>query len=206
MSQKYKKIISKNIQAIEKINNFAEKFHIFVTNFISSSMITKNRRLAIIQELVNMYSPNSQGKLLKLLHDKGFAITQTTLSRDIKQLKISKMPDDKGNYAYKSLHHEASISNRFPIKDKVTHPANQGFISYEFSYQFCVIKTRSGYSSGIATDINNRASSVILSAIAGDNTVLLIPKEGITREEILDALTKIIPGIKKEGEELKKQE
>jgi transcriptional regulator of arginine metabolism len=168
-------------------------------------MITKNRRLAIILELVNTHSPNSQGKLLKLLHDRGFTITQTTLSRDIKQLKISKMPDDKGNYSYASPNHETNYSNKSLIRDRVIHPSNHGFISFEFSYQFGVIKTRTGYTNGIATEVNNRATSIILGTVVGDNTILLIPKEGATRQEIIDVLAKIIPGMKKGEEELKNQ-
>jgi len=161
-------------------------------------MITKNRRLAIIAELVNTYSPNSQGKLLKLLHDRGFAITQTTLSRDIKQLKISKIPDDKGNYVYMTTHQEARTSNRLFAKDKTALSSPRGFLSIEFSNQLGVIKTRSGYASGIASDINHKASSIILGTIVNDSILLLIPREGVTRQEILNTLAAIIPGVKME--------
>jgi len=160
-------------------------------------MITKNRRLAIIQELVNVHSPNSQGKLLKLLRERGFAITQTTLSRDIKQLKISKMPNDKGNYTYMNPQNEPIKITRFISKEKPVSTLNRGFISFEFSYNLGVIKTRQGYASAMASDIETRASSVILGAIASENTILIIPREGITREEIFNSLEAIIPEIKK---------
>jgi len=162
-------------------------------------MITKNRRLAIILELVNMHTPSSQGKLLKLLHDKGFAITQTTLSRDIKQLKISKIPDDKGNYIYTAPHQETISPGRVFIKDKVLPLSNRGFLSIEFSNNLGVIKTRPGYANGIASDIDNLASSAILGTIAGEKTVLLIPREEATRQDVLDILAKIIPGLRKEN-------
>ena len=165
-------------------------------------MITKNRRLAIIRELVNIHSPNSQGKLLKLLHERGFAITQTTLSRDIKQLKISKMPDERGNYIYMNPHQEATNLNRFFHKDKSISILNRRFISIDFSNQLGIIKTREGYANSIALDIDTHASSVILGTIAGENTVLVIPRENVTREEVLNALEMIIPGVKKENGEL----
>jgi len=161
-------------------------------------MITKKRRLAIIQELVNTHAPNSQGKLLKLLHDRGFTITQTTLSRDIKELKISKMPDDRGNYIYMNPLHETNYSDRLFVKNKTTPPISRGFISFDFSYQFGVIKTRPGFAGEIALDINNHASSTFLGSIPGNDTLLLIPREGVSRQEILDILTKIIPGFKRE--------
>ena len=162
-------------------------------------MITKKRRLAIIQELVNTHSPNSQGKLLKLLHDKGFVITQTTLSRDIKQLKISKSPDDKGNYVYMTPHYESNNSDRVLIKNKIFPSFKRGFVSFDFSYQLGVIKTRPGFASEIAMDINNYASPAILGTIAGNDTLLVIPREGATRQEISDVLAKIIPGFRKES-------
>jgi len=164
-------------------------------------MITKNRRLAIIQELVNTHSPNSQGKLLKLLHERGFVITQTTLSRDIKQLKISKMPDEKGNYIYMAPNQEKSYPNRYLAKEKTIPLSYRGFTSFEFSYQVGIIKTRRGYASGIALDIDNRASSIIAGTIASEDTVLLIPREGVSRQEIVDTLMKIIPGMKKRDDE-----
>jgi len=160
-------------------------------------MITKNRRLAIILELVNIHSPNSQGKLLKLLHDRGFTITQTTLSRDIKQLKISKMPDDRGNYIYTVPRSEASHSNRISVKEKTGHVSNRGFISIDFSCQLCVIRTRPGYASGMAADIESHIFSFILGVITGDDTILLVIREGISRQEVLNKLASIIPGMKK---------
>ena len=159
-------------------------------------MITKNRRLAIIQELVNLHSPNSQGRLLKLLHERGFAITQTTLSRDIKQLKISKMPNDKGSYTYTNPQNEKVGLNRFNNKEKNVYALNRGIISFDFSYQFGIIKTRSGYANAIALDIDAYASSVILGTVAYDTTVLIIPVEGVTREEITNTIEAIIPEIK----------
>jgi len=161
-------------------------------------MITKNRRLAIIEELVNTHSPNSQSKLLKLLHEKGFVITQTTLSRDIKQLKISKMPDEKGNYIYMTPRQEKYYPNRYLSREKTVHLSYRGFISCEFSYQLGLIKTRNGYANGIAMDIDNHASSVILGTIADDDTIIIIPREGVSRQEILNTLSKIIPGMKNE--------
>ena len=165
-------------------------------------MITKNRRLAIIQELVNAHSPKSQGKLLKLLHERGFTITQTTLSRDIKQLKISKMPNDKGSYTYTNPNMEPANLNRLIHRDKIVSSYNRGFVSIEFSNNLGVIKTRAGYATGIALDIDTYASSVILGTIANENMVLIIPREGITQDVILSTLETIIPGMKNENKEL----
>jgi len=113
------------------------------------------------------------------------------------------MPNDNGDYVYMNPpQKEVSQPSRISIKESFVPSMPRGFISFEFSYQLGVIKTRHGYASGIALEINKHASSVILGAIAGDDTVLLIPKENVTREEIMDTLIKIIPGMKKENSEL----
>ena len=192
----YAKKILKKLCKLLKISYFCSRIIAYLYK-----MITKNRRLAIIQELVNAHSPNSQGKLLKLLHERGFVITQTTLSRDIKQLKISKMPDEKGNYIYMAPNQDKNYPNRYLAKEKAMPLPYRGFVSFEFSYQLVIIKTRHGYASGIAMDIDNHAYTVIAGTIAGDDTVLVIPREGVSRQEIVEALMKIIPGIKKESDE-----
>lgn len=165
-------------------------------------MITKRRRLAVVQELVNLHPSNNQSKLLKLLHERGFKITQTTLSRDIKQLKICKVPNDKGDYLYTNPKQETTNLNRSPKKNKINAILNRGFISFEFSYQFGIIKTHTGYANLIASDIDSLASPVITGTIASENTVLIIPREGVSREDVFNTLEMIIPAIKKESEEI----
>ena len=61
-------------------------------------------------------------------------------------------------------------------------------MSLEFSGQLAVVKTKPGYASAIAWDIDNKATEQVLGTIAGDDTILVIPREGITREDILDML------------------
>ena len=158
--------------------------------------------MIVIQELVNVHSFSNQSKLLKLLHERGFKVTQTTLSRDIKQLKICKVPNDKGNYLYTNPKQETINLNQFPKKNKTVPLLNHGFISLEFSYQFGIIKTHAGYADGIASYIDTHASSVVAGTIANRNTVLIIPRESVSREDIFNTLRTIIPEIKKEDEEI----
>ena len=112
------------------------------------------------------------------------------------------MPDEKGNYTYMTPNQERNYPNKYPVKEKVTPLSYRGFVSFEFSHQLGIIKTRRGYASGIAHDIDSRASSIIAGTVAGDDTVLVIPREGVSHQEIVDTLMKIIPGMKKENDEL----
>jgi transcriptional regulator of arginine metabolism len=158
-------------------------------------MKSKKERLSIISELVRTHSLNNQEELLKLLHRKGFEVTQATLSRDIKQLKIVKLPDFSGNYSY-ALQDKNIYSKKIISEKSGNELLINGFISIDFSGTLGVIKTRPGYANVIASDIDSKAHQTILGTIAGDDTILLIPREGVDKQEVFDVLTGIIPGVR----------
>jgi transcriptional regulator of arginine metabolism len=143
-------------------------------------MNLKKDRLIAIRNIIREQAVESQEELLNILKSKGFEATQATLSRDMKQLKIIKSPDAGGKYVY-TLSKENNYTN---IPD--------GFATIEFSGQLAVIKTRPGYASAIASDIDTKARHEIMGTIAGDDTILIIPREGITRKEIIEVLSNFI--------------
>jgi transcriptional regulator of arginine metabolism len=70
---------------------------------------------------------------------------------------------------------------------------SNGFLSVDFCGIFAVVKTKPGYSGGIAANIDQKASSEILGTIAGDDTILIIPKEHVSRSELTRILADILP-------------
>ena len=70
-----------------------------------------------------------------------------------------------------------------------------GFLSINFSGNMGVIKTRPGYASSIAYNIDNGALTTILGTIAGDDTIFIVKKDGVTEEQVLEGLKGIIPNI-----------
>lgn len=151
-------------------------------------VMTKKYRHKIIREVLQTNDINSQDMLLKLLVDKGFELTQATLSRDIKELKIVKVPTAKGNYVYQFSESMQNLEEEMPL-------SSFGFVNIEFSGQLAVIKTRPGYAMAIAGEIDRRATRYILGTVAGDDTILLIPRENISREEVIASLSEFIPNI-----------
>jgi transcriptional regulator of arginine metabolism len=143
----------------------------------------KEERLQIICNIVRKEIIRSQDDLLKSLHDKGYNITQATLSRDIKQLRIIKKHDENDLYVY-SLPEATASETGIPKPLRI-----------EFSENLAVIKTRPGYAMGIASEIDAHASNEILGTIAGDDTILVIPREGYSREQITAALTPFISRV-----------
>ena len=144
-------------------------------------MKAKKQRLSVIEEILRMEVIRSQDDLQKSLTDRGFEVTQATLSRDIRRLKIVKMIDSEGRYMY--VLPEMTVGEPAPLFDDST---------VEFSGNLAVIKTRPGYAMGIASDIDKQSPDEILGTIAGDDTILIIPREGYTQMQVREAITKIL--------------
>lgn len=153
------------------------------------TLMTKLYRHKVIKEILMTNEINSQEMLLKMLIEKGFVLTQATLSRDIKELKIIKLPTPGGSYIYQMS--EGLNSGQ----DDISHLSIIGFLDIEFSGQLAVMKTRPGYAMAIASEIDSKASEYILGTVAGDDTILLIPREDISREEVITSLSTFIPNI-----------
>jgi len=158
-------------------------------------MLTKKERHIAIRKAIKDHSISSLEDLKNILEKSGIVATQATLSRDMKALKIVKSPDLDGNYiyAFQGMHNYSSELEK-PINEN-EFPSKATMSTIEFSGNLAVLKTRPGYAMGIASDIDSLASDEILGTIAGDDTILLIPREGITRKEVLSALQKIIPNF-----------
>lgn len=150
-------------------------------------MSGKKQRLKAIENIVRTEVIRSQDDLQKSLIDKGFEVTQATLSRDIKQLKIVKTHDGDERYVY-TLPDSVIQDSRLPAA-----LLDESIV--EFSGNLAVIKTRPGYAMGIASDIDEHVPDEILGTIAGDDTILVIPREGYTRVQVRNALARFLTDL-----------
>jgi transcriptional regulator of arginine metabolism len=148
-------------------------------------MKNKRNRLQVITEILRSSVVGSQEDLLQLLTDRGLSVTQATLSRDLKLLKVAKTPLANGTYKYVLPSITKTISPQGTFNHLTSHGA---VLSLEFSGTLAVVKTKPGYASAIAWDIDNKGAEEILGTIAGDDTILIIPREGVSREEILSMM------------------
>lgn len=156
-------------------------------------MKDKANRLKSIRRVVHESRIGSQDELLQALTDEGFSLTQATLSRDLKQLKIAKMPDYEGGYIYVLPEESSSLSKTVRMKTQEAHFASSGYLSIDFCGQLAVIKTKPAYAGGIAAEIDRHSSKNILGTIAGDDTILVIPKDGLDRRRLLRILSETLP-------------
>lgn len=158
-------------------------------------MKVKNNRLEALRLIISSQQLGSQDELLTALQKEGFKLTQATLSRDLKQLKVAKAASMSGNYVYvlpnETMYKRVSTPNS--IREMLKVP---GFISINFSSNLGIIKTRPGYASSIAWNIDNSDIPEILGTIAGDDTIFIVVKEGIRHQEVIDALSDVVPNMK----------
>lgn len=154
-------------------------------------MKKKASRLDAIKLIISNKEISCQEELLKELMQEGFELTQATLSRDLKQLKVAKAASMNGKYVY-------VLPNDIMYKRNIDQSTsdmmmNNGFKSLQFSGNIAVIKTRPGYTSSIAYDIDSRDFKDIIGTIAGDDTIMLVLREDVDQRIIRNFLSFIIP-------------
>ena len=160
-----------------------------------TDMKVKNNRLEALRMIISSQELGSQDELLGALKQEGFQLTQATLSRDLKQLKVAKAATMRGNYVY-GLPNDTMykrVSTPHSIREMMQVP---GFLSINFSGNMGVIKTRPGYASSIAYNIDSNHIDGILGTIAGDDTIFIVIKQGLTKEHIIDALSEVVPNMR----------
>lgn len=153
-------------------------------------MKNKSERLLQIRKLIGSEKIASQEEMLNLLKSQGFSMTQATLSRDLKYLRVSKIHDEDKGYIYHLPEGEAP-ENHTPWSGFLV----EGFVSLEFAQGLGVMKTLPGYASSIASALDSMNLPEVAGTIAGDDTILLIPRDGARKTDIVDQLSRVIPGI-----------
>ena len=154
-------------------------------------MKTKDRRLEAIKMIISGKEVGSQEEVLNELCKEGFTLTQATLSRDLKQLKVAKAASMNGKYVY-VLPNETMYRRSHKPLSAGEMLSNPGFLSINFSGNLGVIKTRPGYASSIAYNIDNSNVPEILGTIAGDDTIIIVLREGVDHNALIDGINDIV--------------
>ena len=152
-------------------------------------MSQKSKRLSIIRKIIRSEYISSQEELIKRLEECGVQVTQSTLSRDLKYMHVAKVPHKEKGYIYvlpNNSRDDLVISPN--ITDNITDIA--------FSGNMCVISTKPGYASAISVPIDNKGINEILGTIAGDNTILLILRDGFDMESLMEQLYMLFPSLR----------
>lgn len=151
----------------------------------------KIERLKAIKQIIRNNRVSSQEQLLEWLTEKGLQVTQATLSRDLKFLKVGKVPDTAGGFYYKLPEAESMKETRAGFYRDL----ERGCISISFSGNLAVLHTMPGHANSAAFALDNLELPEITGTIAGDDTILIILHEGAAKNEFACTLQQIIPDL-----------
>ncbi|MDA8354466.1 MAG: transcriptional regulator ArgR [Firmicutes bacterium] len=132
----------------------------------------KAQRHIKIREIITNQDVETQEDLVNELRNAGYNVTQATVSRDIKELHLVKVPTNKGTYKY-----SLPADNRFNPHQKLKRLLTDAFVGIELSENLIVIKTMPGNAHAIGVLIDNLGWSDVIGSIAGDDTILLICRD-----------------------------
>lgn len=149
--------------------------------------MSKGQRLIRIRELIANFDIETQDELVDHLKKEGYKVTQATISRDIKELHLVKVPLMDGRYKY-----SLPADQRFNPMQKLKRTLIDAFISIDFAGHLIVLKTLPGNAHALGALIDILDWEEIVGTLCGDDTCLIIcrdpDKSKIVSQRILDML------------------
>lgn len=147
----------------------------------------KVKRHAEIIDLINKYEIDTQEELTKHLQDAGFKVTQATVSRDIRELKLTKVAGDNGKQKYVVLQNKES-----DLYDKYVQVLRTGFLSMDKAQNILVIKTVAGMAMAVAAALDELPISGIVGSIAGDDTIMCAVRDNEEIVRVMEQIKKLV--------------
>ena len=142
----------------------------------------KNKRQHKILELISEREIGTQEELAALLKEAGFRVTQATISRDIRELRITKMPIEKGRQRYVSIQRDDPTDTD---RERYKRILKDAIVSMDTAQNILVVRTNAGMAMAVAAAIDGIRFSSIVGSLAGDDTVFLAVKSKEEAEMIL---------------------
>ncbi len=164
------------------------KYALFLHKNSLNWLMDKRQRLGVIRRLIESERISSQEQLLEALGKNGVSVNQSTLSRDLHFLNIIKAPDGEGGYVYRFVETPARKTVH-----RISSVISENVQLMGFSGNIAVIKTMSGYANAMGALVDANNFPEILGTIAGDDTLFILLKEGVAREEFVESVKRIFP-------------
>ena len=147
----------------------------------------KGNRQKKILEIINRFHIETQDDLINILAKEGYNVTQATISRDIRELKLSKVLTGRGTYRYIQSGHK-----NIDVNVKFNNALVDSIQRVDYANNIIVIKTFPGLAPAVASSIDSIHLVEILGSIAGDDTIMVIVRDEEAAAEISDKLKNII--------------
>ena len=149
----------------------------------------KRERHEVVVDLINKYDIETQEVLAAYLRQEGFDVTQATVSRDIRELKLSKISAGGGRQKYIILSGDDT-----DLGDKYIRVLRDGFVSMNMAQNILVIKTVQGMAMAVAAAVDAMKLPEIVGCIAGDDTIMAAIKTVEDTRAVMEKLEDIIKG------------
>lgn len=147
----------------------------------------KDLRHSKIIELVEKYNIETQDELVYRLNEMGCGVTQSTVSRDIRDLNLTKVGTEGGKQKY-----TYSGASREGLNEKYTRVLRDGFISMDTAPGLLVIKTVSGMAMAVAASVDAMRLEEIIGSIAGDDTIMCAVRTSEDAKTVMNAINKVV--------------
>lgn len=148
----------------------------------------KIKRQSKIVELIKDNEIETQDKLVEMLNAEGFNVTQATVSRDMRELRLTKVSTGSGSQKYAVLD-----SDNVQLSERLTRVFRDGVVSIDYAQNIIVIKTLNGMAMAVAAVLDSMDNSEVMGTIAGDDTIFCVVK---TEQKAVKLIEKLKTNIK----------
>lgn len=152
-------------------------------------MRERQKRLKVIKRIIREHRIESQEALLRKLEGEGYRVTQATLSRDLKLLKVGKQAIGNEGYFYSLPSEEV----RREQERNYAIDFSRGYVSIDFTGSLAVLRTLNGHADSVAIAVDNLNIESVMGTVAGDDTVFVALREGTDHDEFLERLRERVP-------------
>lgn len=146
----------------------------------------RNRQEAILR-VISQYEVETQQELAHRLKEEGFEVTQATVSRDIRDMKLSKMPTGEGHQKYVRFHNDEKH-----LSGKYVNVLKEGFVSIDMAQNILVVKTVSGMAMAVAAAIDAMKYPEIVGTIAGDDTIMMAVRTVEDTKSLMNQILQLV--------------
>ena len=150
-------------------------------------MNKKDARQKAIIDLIESRDISTQEELCDLLQEAGFSATQATVSRDIRELSLSKMPSDEAGQKYVRIR-----MSETDMDEKYSRVLRDGYVAMDKAQSLLVLKTVSGMAMAVAASIDAMHLKEVSGCIAGDDTIMIAVKDAGAVDGLMERIKDIV--------------
>lgn len=150
----------------------------------------KNKRQETIVALINRYEIETQEEIIGMLRKEGFQVTQATVSRDIRELKLTKVLSTNGSYRY-----TVPAKNDTLPSIKFNRALTNSIIGVDYAVNNIVVKTYPGLAAAVATGLDSIDANEILGCVAGDDTIIMVTRTEAAAKDISERIHALLDSV-----------